>query len=47
MYSLTIYFVDLDLNEVQKKIVDEFIDKSRKNTIALFTYIQFSKKTLL
>jgi hypothetical protein len=36
MYSLTIYFVDLDLNEVQKKIVDEFIDESRKKYNSVF-----------
>lgn len=43
MYSLTIYFVDLAFNEVQKKIVDEFIDESRKkynSTFHIYTVFQ-------
>lgn len=36
MYSLTIYFVDLDLNDVQKKIVDEFIEISKKKYQSTF-----------
>jgi hypothetical protein len=44
MYSLTIYFVDLELNDIQKKIVDEFIENSKKKYQGTFhIYTVFDK----